>query len=408
MGSCTTAALLVFQFFLLSANTHGIVYYKTPQDARKGSTRETQLTERTSHHLLVEDEDVEFGQEELQDQCKVFCLQNNMILVIPKPLLRGADREHIRALDLNCKASENETHFILDVPLTGCGTNSRHAVSSVIYSNEALPVPPSERELVSHVPDFEIPFNCYYDNNGVVTGVGLKPISRKVIFSQKGFGKFSLSLDMYPDESFSDPYRRKDFPVVKSLRERIFFKASVDSIDDRLSVQAKECYATPSPNKNSEPKYRIIQDGCKVDDTVEYISSDHKSDKFSIETFKFIGEFAYVFLHCHVRVCNASDEQSKCVRNCEERHRRDVTSSAETANDVYPLAQGSISLEKEQKAGREKTRRPLKGTGPNVPVTIMLAALIVLCVIAMSYLLCQKKKNEDVDNYTKLIQEIQS
>ena len=38
----------------------------------------------------------------------------------------------------------------------------------------------------------------------------------------------------------------------------------------------------------------------------------------------------------------------------------------------------------------------------------MLAALIVLCVIAMSYLLCQKKKNEDVDNYTKLIQEIQS
>ena len=104
-----------------------------------------------------------------------------------------------------------------------------------------------------------------------------------------------------------------------------------------------------------------------MDDTVEYISSDHKSDKFSIETFKFIGEFAYVFLHCHVRVCNASDEQSKCVRNCEERHRRDVTSSAETANDVYPLAQGPISLEKEQKAGREKTRRPLKGTG-NFPV----------------------------------------
>lgn len=136
------------------------------------------------------------------DRCKVFCLQNNMILVIPKPLLRGADREHIRALDLNCKASENQTHFVLDVPLTGCGTNSRHSLSSVIYSNKALPAPPSARELVSHVPNFEIPFYCYYDNSGVVTGVGLRPESKKVIFSQKGFGKFSLSLELYPDERF--------------------------------------------------------------------------------------------------------------------------------------------------------------------------------------------------------------
>ena len=136
------------------------------------------------------------------DRCKVFCLQNNMILVIPKPLLRGADREHIRALDLNCKASENQTHFVLDVPLTSCGTNSRHSLSSVIYSNEALPAPPSARELVSHVPNFEIPFYCYYDNSGVVTGVGLRPESKKVIFSQKGFGKFSLSLELYPDERF--------------------------------------------------------------------------------------------------------------------------------------------------------------------------------------------------------------
>lgn len=125
-----------------------------------------------------------------------------MILLIPKPLLRGADREHIRALDMNCKASENQTHFVLDVPLTGCGTNSRHSVSSVIYSNEALPVPPSARELVSHIPNFEIPFHCYYDNSGVVTGVGLKPESKKVILSQKGFGKFSLSLELYPDKRF--------------------------------------------------------------------------------------------------------------------------------------------------------------------------------------------------------------
>lgn len=66
---------------------------------------------------------------------------------------------------------------------------------------------------------------------------------------------------MFAFNSFADPYRQKDYPVTKKLREKIFFKASVDTIDDRLTILAKECYATPSQDKNSRPKYWIIQNG---------------------------------------------------------------------------------------------------------------------------------------------------
>lgn len=125
-----------------------------------------------------------------------------MLIAIPKSVLRGTDREHIRALDVNCGATDNLTHFILDVPLTGCGTKSRHTNSSVIYSNEALPVPPVAEDIVSHVPDFQIPFHCYYDNEGLVSGVGLMPRSEKVIFSEKGFGKFTMRLELFPDLRF--------------------------------------------------------------------------------------------------------------------------------------------------------------------------------------------------------------
>lgn len=102
---------------------------------------------------------------------------------------------------------------------------------------------------------------------------------------------------------------------------------------------------------------------CKVDDTVDYIPSDRKSEKFSVESFKFIGENAFIFLHCQVRVCNASDEHSKCVRVCEDRRRRDVKVSAETADDVYPLAQGPITLEKEQEVRKQKTKSPARSSG---------------------------------------------
>ena len=137
------------------------------------------------------------------DKVTVDCLQNNMVIAIPKSLLRGADHEDIRALDVDCQASENFTHFFLDVPLTGCGTKIRHANSSVIYTNEALPVPAMAKDVVSHVPDFKIPFHCYYDSKGLVTGVGLMPRSKKVVLFQKGFGEFTLKLDLYPDIRFA-------------------------------------------------------------------------------------------------------------------------------------------------------------------------------------------------------------
>ena len=55
----------------------------------------------------------------------VQCKSENMTIIIPKSLLFGIDREHLRLLDTSCKAAENNTHFSLTTPLTGCNTTSR-------------------------------------------------------------------------------------------------------------------------------------------------------------------------------------------------------------------------------------------------------------------------------------------
>lgn len=71
-----------------------------------------------------------------------------------------------------------------------------------------------------------------------------------------------------------------------------------------------------------------------------------------MESFSFIGDHPFVFVHCHVRICNVSDPDSKCVRICGDvdRHvkKRDVSYAAELGNDLYPLAQGPLSLLKEE------------------------------------------------------------
>lgn len=56
---------------------------------------------------------------------------------------------------------------------------------------------------------------------------------------------------------------------------------------------------------------------CPVDDTVRMESSPSPQKKrFSVEAFKFVGDFPFVYLHCSVVVCRVNDSDSRCSKGC--------------------------------------------------------------------------------------------
>ena len=56
---------------------------------------------------------------------------------------------------------------------------------------------------------------------------------------------------------------------------------------------------------------------CPVDDTVKMeASSSPQSQRFSVEAFKFVGDFPFVYLHCSVVVCRVNDPNSRCSKGC--------------------------------------------------------------------------------------------
>ena len=61
--------------------------------------------------------------------------------------------------------------------------------------------------------------------------------------------------------SFIAPFSQDDYPVMFYIRERMYFEIRVDTEDDRLTILALDCYATPSQNRDSKPRYDIIRDG---------------------------------------------------------------------------------------------------------------------------------------------------
>ena len=184
-----------------------------------------------------------------------------MTIVIPKSLLRGIDREHLRLLDTTCKATETSAHFLLTTSLTECSTTTRHTPTAIVYSNAVLEIPVPAVDVVKRVREIEIQFSCFYSKHGVVSSVGWKPSNRKLVFSVEGQGNFTLSLNMFPDKRFVSPYMKDDFPVAVVLRKRLFFEVSVASNDKQLSIIAYRCFATPTQDQMNPLKYDFIRTG---------------------------------------------------------------------------------------------------------------------------------------------------
>ena len=188
------------------------------------------------------------------------CTQENMTITIPKSVLRGIRGEHLRLLDNGCNATETSDQVSLITRLNDCGTTRRYTGSSVVYSNKVLRIP-ADTDIVTRVRDIEVPFSCYFSRYGVVSSVGLKTSNTKLIFDDEGRGIFTMNLDMFPDDNFTEPYSNFVFPVSVVVPDPLFFQVSVISADDQLSIRADRCYATPTQDSNDPFQYEVIRDG---------------------------------------------------------------------------------------------------------------------------------------------------
>ena len=70
---------------------------------------------------------------------------------------------------------------------------------------------------------------------------------------------FAVLFHMY--FRFRNPVSPDDFPVMVYIRERLYFRVHVDTEDKRLSILALNCFATPSQDRSSQPRYVVIRDG---------------------------------------------------------------------------------------------------------------------------------------------------
>ena len=81
-----------------------------------------------------------------------------------------------------------------------------------------------------------------------------------------------------------------------------------------------------------------------------YSGPSSSAQRFSLEAFKFIADHPFVFVHCHVIVCNATNPASQCAKICPSSGRGRLVVSDHVIDDVYSM--GPIHL-----AGGKRERK---------------------------------------------------
>ena len=92
---------------------------------------------------------------------------------------------------------------------------------------------------------------------------------------------------------------------------------------------------------------------CLVDDTVMDIpTADKRMQKFKLEAFSFIGDHQFVYMHCKVLICNATDPNSRCAQGCVNRAKRSLMTQGSRNEEVHlsqgPFMRGDDEKEKEE------------------------------------------------------------
>uniref|UniRef100_A0A8C5IUT0 Zona pellucida glycoprotein 2 n=1 Tax=Junco hyemalis TaxID=40217 RepID=A0A8C5IUT0_JUNHY len=225
------------------------------------------------------------------------------------PLL---DLDTLRLRDPACRPayrSPLNDRVRFHVPLNGCGTRFIMRMSTV------LPI--------------QLTVICSFSNGDASLTVRVDNLSPPPPSVNQG--SLSLVLLSYPEDSYRQPYREDQYPIVRYLRQPIFLEVQVlNRNDPSLHLVLDDCWATASQEPGSLPQWNIVVDGCEYDldsyRTVFHpvgrgVSYANYRQRLEVKTFAFVsGDKALsglVYFHCSVLICHRFHPDSPlCIPRC--------------------------------------------------------------------------------------------
>ncbi|XP_071791435.1 uncharacterized protein [Asterias amurensis] len=264
------------------------------------------------------------------------CRENFMQTFVSKRLVGDIDPTTMYLNDRSCTGRDfNKTHYVIGTSYDACKTTSEATRSGGFLDFENVvyippkPYTPGSEITRNHFIEIHLSCRVAADKVGYLS---FDPNVTTIVYYEKGYGNFNFSLRMYEDESYSKAYNLKEFPVGVQLKQRMHFEGRV-TCDGNCDLMIDSCWATPTTNPFDAIRFPFITNGCPIDDTVRLLTPpSRRKERFAIDSFAFLGDNIHglVYVHCDMRICDASDPNSKCAMGC------DAGSQTPSPDDVIP------------------------------------------------------------------------
>ncbi|XP_038558106.1 CUB and zona pellucida-like domain-containing protein 1 isoform X1 [Micropterus salmoides] len=321
----------------------------------------------------------------------VICSQSTMTVEVEKSSFSGLNEDHLRLSDptntvCSLRTHSNSTHIIAVIPLNACGTQIEEDDDNLIFKNEITAVDNTE-DLITRKHLLEVQFYCQYPKRGNVT-LGYTAHRKSITVWEKGFGTFTYQFEFFPDNQFQTMIDPNSYPLEYDVGSRIYMQIDATSSANNTELFVESCSAAPYDNPNYRPTYSIIENGCKVDSSVEIHSSTNKRQfQFSMEAFRFIGLHDQVYISCSVLMCEAGDPHTRCSKGCINstsrvgHHHNHGKREAVTQSLRHFVSQGPLRLTR----SAESTGSPVISLDLNLVFIAgcLLAAVAMICALAM-------------------------
>ncbi|NXC73737.1 ZP2 protein, partial [Anhinga anhinga] len=323
------------------------------------------------------------------------------------PLL---DLDTLRLRDPACrpafKSSLNDRVWF-HVPLNGCGTRYWLDGEKIVYENEVralwadLPL-----RRISRDSELRLTVLCSFSNGDASLTIRVDNLPS--LASSVNQGPLSLVLLSYPDDSYRQPYRDDQYPIVRYLRQPIFLEVQVlNRNDPNLHLVLDDCWATASQDPGSLPQWNIVVDGCEYDldsyRTVFHpvghgISYANYRQRLEVKTFAFVsGDKALpglVYFHCSVLICDRFQPDSPlCMMRCPRPSRSKRESGMPGVNSAVVSSQGPVLLVPEGWSATQGTKQVCEEAWTGVTMTaVSILSLVAIMLLSLAFLKCLKRR----------------
>ncbi|XP_036031817.1 pancreatic secretory granule membrane major glycoprotein GP2 [Onychomys torridus] len=254
-------------------------------------------------------------------QPQLDCGPDEIKVKLDKCLLGGLGfEENIVAYlnDRNCsRIMQNEPNNWVSttspVVASDCGNILENNGTHAIYRNTlSLATDFIIRDFIVNVN-----FQCTYPLDMKISlQTALQPIVSSLNIDVGGAGEFTVRMALFQDQSYTHPY--EGAKVVLPVESMLYVGAILETGDtSKFKLLLRNCYATPTEDKDDPLKYFIIRDSCPNQrDSTIHVEENGVSlqSRFSVQMFMFAGNYDLVFLHCEVHLCDPTKEQ--CEKSC--------------------------------------------------------------------------------------------